>query len=955
MRKFAPFLLLAAGIFSVVSIYAQQGKESLVPLQSNPRLQAEAQSHPAVMPTQSFFQKKASVGQRFPFIDWFDQAGTELYDTLWDLKLVKRDGAFAVFNAQNESGNTYAGGDGSFGETDVLLSREIDISGSNNQLFISFQYGTGSTWQSGDSLVLQLETPSGNYVSIWQSPNIVLASTTIRINIPLADYNSSAFRLRFKSYANRLGTNTQSFVLKNVVLADKLVLPFYERFLETAFNDSSAPSEFNWQRAQASIFGGGGIGGGNAAAFNAFDKTGNIYTNNGYGDTLHSMPMNLIRFASNDSIFLNFTYRSMPAADQTDSLILEGLNNTGLWIRIWQISASGLGVQGSFSQQVNIGRFRHENFQFRLLSKSNYSSTDTLQFLVSDFNIGLRLKIPFVDDFSTTTLFPSATRWTNKLVYINNDFPINPPSVNVATFDGLNDLGNAYGQGNGYLDTLTSRGLLLSGLTRSDSVYLSFYVQPQGLGDMPNANDSLVLEFRNLVSEPATWTKVWIGLAPQFTAAKFTEVYVLVDSMYLHADFQFRFRNYGSRTGNIDNWHVDYIRLDRGRSKGDGYFDFAATVNPPSLLKTYASMPRNHYNANPAGYTNTNQSLGISNNDTTAFPLNFGRVVFDPDQTQLNTFTNTLPNVGGKTVVSATVNSSFALTTSQTTDSLIFSARYFVNQNNNQDNIPSNDTIQVQTVFSNYFAYDDGTAEAGYGIEIEPGAVALGYKLETADQLYGLSMLFNQSFVDVSTQAFTLCVWSALGTNGDGTGEIPLKKILQSRPSYMNQRNGFYYLKFDQPLALPAGKFYIGWEQESVFQLNMGFDMNYKVNGVSAKNPDQWFHVKDGIWGRTQLNGALMMRPILGKWIDPPVGMVEVEKKFDVVIYPNPASNFITIETLSENELLIELRDLQGKQWLSVSGSEKSISLLGTPSGMYFVTITDKVTGDRVTKKLLIN
>ncbi len=954
MRNFLHYLLLAVALCQSAFTYAQQGKESLVPLRSNPRLQEEAISQPSVsVLPMAIFQKKASLGQRFPFIDWFDQAGTELYDSLWDLKLVKRQGEWAVLNAQNESGVIYSGGDGSFGETDVLLSRDIDISGSNGQLFISFQYSTGTTWQNGDSLVLQLETPSGNYKSIWQSPNIALSEVTVRINIPLADYSSAAFHLRFKNYTTCLNTNTQTFLLKNVILADRLTLPFYERFLISEESDTLTPIGNNWQRAQTTIYKKGGASDGNAAAFNAFRQSGSAYNNNGYGDTLHSQPMSLLTNTISDSVFLNFLYRSMPAADQTDSLFLEYLNNTGQWIRVWQIGASSLGVKGMYSQQINIGRFRHENFQFRLFSKSDNSFTDTLQFLVSDFNIGQRLKLPFVDDFSSVSLFPSSARWNDRYVYINNDFALNPPSVNVATFDGVDEYGNAYGSGNGYLDTLTSKSLLLSGLSRSDSVYLSFYVQPQGWGDMPNATDSLVLEFRSLSSEPAAWTKVWIGFGSDYSATAFTEVYVLVDSAYLHSDFQFRFRNYGSRTGNIDNWHIDYIRLDRGRAKGDGYFDFAATVNPPSLLKTYSSMPRNHYNVNAAGYTNTNQSLGISNNDTTAFPLNFGRVVFNPENTRLDSFPNTLPNVGGKTVVSATVNSQVTLSTAETSDSLIFRARYFVNQNNNQDNIPSNDTVQVQTIFSNYFAYDDGTAEAGYGIEIEPGAVALGYKLETADQLYGLSMHFNQSFVDVSTQSFTLCVWSAIGTNADGTGEVPLKKILQSRPSYMNQRNGFYYLKFDQPLALPAGKFYIGWEQSTVFQLNMGFDMNYRINGVPAKNPDMWFHVKDGVWGKTQFNGALMMRPIVGKWIDPPVGMVEVEKKFDAGLYPNPATDFMTVETLSENELQIDLYDVQGKKILTQTG--KTISLSGISVGMYFVNITDTVTGDSVTKKLLIN
>src|SRR6478735_8478104 len=114
MRKFVPYLLLAVAFCQSAYIYAQQGKESRVPLRSNPRLQEEARLHPAIPVQPVAFQKTASLGQRFPFIDWFDQAGTELYDSLWDLKLVKRTGEWAVLNAQDEIGATYSGG--GFGE-----------------------------------------------------------------------------------------------------------------------------------------------------------------------------------------------------------------------------------------------------------------------------------------------------------------------------------------------------------------------------------------------------------------------------------------------------------------------------------------------------------------------------------------------------------------------------------------------------------------------------------------------------------------------------------------------------------------------------------------------------------------------------------------------------------------------------------------------------------------------
>ncbi len=56
------------------------------------------------------------------------------------------------------------------------------------------------------------------------------------------------------------------------------------------------------------------------------------------------------------------------------------------------------------------------------------------------------LNLPFFDDFSTTpTHTPDTTFWMpNSGVYINNTLTKAQPSINVATFDGLNGEGYPY-------------------------------------------------------------------------------------------------------------------------------------------------------------------------------------------------------------------------------------------------------------------------------------------------------------------------------------------------------------------------------------------------------------------------------------------------------------------------------------------------------------------------------
>ncbi|MBK7390932.1 MAG: hypothetical protein IPI23_18200 [Bacteroidetes bacterium] len=73
------------------------------------------------------------------------------------------------------------------------------------------------------------------------------------------------------------------------------------------------------------------------------------------------------------------------------------------------------------------------------------------------------LKLPFFDDFSTYTVWPNADLWSDSSAFVNFNFPINPPTVGVATFDGLDYEGNPYNNTNvnaiGLCDNLTSKAI----------------------------------------------------------------------------------------------------------------------------------------------------------------------------------------------------------------------------------------------------------------------------------------------------------------------------------------------------------------------------------------------------------------------------------------------------------------------------------------------------------------
>ena len=50
------------------------------------------------------------------------------------------------------------------------------------------------------------------------------------------------------------------------------------------------------------------------------------------------------------------------------------------------------------------------------------------------------LFLPFFDDFSANTVWPSQERWSDSSAFINYNFGINPPTLGMATFDGAKNV-----------------------------------------------------------------------------------------------------------------------------------------------------------------------------------------------------------------------------------------------------------------------------------------------------------------------------------------------------------------------------------------------------------------------------------------------------------------------------------------------------------------------------------
>lgn len=532
--------------------------------------------------------------------------------------------------------------------------------------------------------------------------------------------------------------------------------------------------------------------------------------------------------------------------------------------------------------------------------------------------------------------------WLERQVYINNTYVEEKLSLNVATFDGLNENGLPYDPDNTYgpADTLTSQALDLSSFSISDELYLSFFYLSTGLGNKPEGIDSLILEF----SKNGVWDQVWAS--PGFDSNNDViedwqiALIPLDDNFYFTDNFQFRFRNKASLTGNNDHWHIDYVYLDANRSATDTVIRDVSVLGAPSnYLSRYTSMPLNQFEGFESQETESEVFLSFKNNYAVQQSISFQYSVKDTfDDTDIYTYPKqgtALPPFTQFTIDAPTSAFIPYPVTLSGSDSAYIEYRSFI------DEIPGslskdNDTATTYIPFFNYLAYDDGSAEKGYGLE-GPGLKFFAYQfnLNVPDTLRAIQFHFTQINFDASDLLFTLYVWKDINTDGNSEDEILYSKEFQ-RPSYRDVRDGFVTYVLDTPLIV-EDDFYVGWDQTSEESIQVGLDMNNSAT-------EHMFYRIGNIWNGSLIEAAPMIRPILGKEVDF-VGIEAplAQPKAQFTLYPNPSSGLYNIRVDKSGNFTYNIYDLQGKQIQSGQffGTQAQFSLEEQVPGFYLIQIMD--------------
>lgn len=566
------------------------------------------------------------------------------------------------------------------------------------------------------------------------------------------------------------------------------------------------------------------------------------------------------------------------------------------------------------------------------------------------------LTLPFFDDFAGGSLRPEHWQQQSGAQAETGDRLL-PPTVGVATLDALDAEGNLYSGASTSLfpaDTLESLPLRLDSLTVADSVVLSFYYLPGGgkgnlwerVGDAPEEEDSLFLEFYRAAD--SAWVTVWARggtTVDSLLAATGREwQYValpLTDSAYFDSTFRFRFRNYCSLqvtskpglAGNSDYWHLDYIYVDSHRAPGGDpeSRDVAFVAGAPSMLASYRAMPARQYRASEMADSLT---MVIGNLFSSELATKYTYSILGPAGETLYSYDGGYENTPpfllhgeyqqAPSHARPEVGYSFPESATPCTYTVVHAVREGVAG----DDYPANDTVRYRQVFDNYYAYDDGTAENGYGLTSTASRVYLAYRFDliTADTLMAVDLYLNRTLEDGNELVpFKLMVWS----NEGGQPGTVLYRDEASRMPAVEGLNRFHRYLLERGVVVD-GSVFVGFEQQNNYYINLGFDRSFNTS-------DRIYYLTGTAWQQSILSGSLMLRPCFGV-AAVPVGIEERgAERGEWRVWPNPASEWVSVEGMT-GEGTVSLYDMTGRQVATAKGN--SLSVAGLPNGVYVVRCT---------------
>lgn len=597
------------------------------------------------------------------------------------------------------------------------------------------------------------------------------------------------------------------------------------------------------------------------------------------------------------------------------------------------------------------------------------------------------LALPFFDDFVTprdgqpnTANWQGAGpgypvgdgtlgRYAGGGVYVSNRLAVAPPTRGTATLDGLRANGLPYSPSSPSLysatDTLTSLPIDLSGVGAGSNVYLSYAWQAGSIQGAPASSGGstpvqLVLEF---LDANGIWNSIWTYSSQGRRTAFRQQIFPITQAAYFHNNFRFRFRALGNQNLSRDSFGLDYIYLNSNRTASDTTFaDVAVSQGLSSPLRRFASMPAWQYAAATA--SELSSTLGATLNrltapTTAAAPINPLPITWQGVVRELSTgsfgpatwLSGNAPIVAAARQQAITGNASTAaLPTSTATRR--FRYQLLLQTNETNPLTLANDSVSRDLELADYYAYDDGTAEAAFSLVARSTgptsyfAYALDLNRTDAVRSVRLAPIFNNVATAAGGENFqnrsvTVAVWADDNGKPAATPLATKTGVLLNPLATANagkQLPVFQEIAFDQPVAV-SGRCYVGYGQVAGGQfLNYGYDLN------NAAPASAVFQQADNTWSALTLPlpGAVLLRPVMNNSVLATRAAQALSAQFD--LYPNPNPLGATVQVTGPAFQQAALLDVLGRPVWQQPAAEAGQPLLRLPAalaaGVYLVRLT---------------
>lgn len=568
------------------------------------------------------------------------------------------------------------------------------------------------------------------------------------------------------------------------------------------------------------------------------------------------------------------------------------------------------------------------------------------------------VELPFIDDFSADR-FPGndggyPILWTNRTASINTGWGKNPPTVGVVTFDGADEVGYPYdwNQGSGPADTLQSAPINLAG-TADGGFGISFYYQPQGNAfHSTYLSDSLMLEF--YAPDLNEWFHVW-STSDINDPDRFRFVYIpIVLPKFLKVGFKFRFTNIAHLQGTYDIWNLDYIWVDQnGINSSEVSNDVAFVRREFTFLDGLSAMPRDHFAQNPGAHMRQSIHVLLRNLNDSPRTLEENSIRILYDGVEIASYSNpnnpaigTAPNdtLSYLHYVNAPPNN-IVFDPSYSTTDLEFEVQ-IIHGVEDFNATSSNDTLSFKQKFFTHYSYDDGHAEASYAAIASNAEVALRYTNYKSDSIFALQIYTMPSYLNHENSAFTIRIWE---DSGDGPGAVigdtPLN-VVYGMEGY--QQQWIYY--FDEPIYVPAGSFYCGYQQTTQPDgITIGLDLNTNYN------QENLYFTQNGDLVLSEYPGTVMIHPMFTSNGYENSSGLEKQNIFSVLrIYPNPAKTFFKVDIRNSVGITYSLYSIRGKLLRhNEIPPSKLVDIGDIVNGIYVLDFED-AKGNRAMRKLIV-